>query len=173
MKSHWGTMLRLLAFMKPLNGVMAHLSHGADGQDVGRTLLVAVAAASVASSSPARPAANSGRSPAGWSLGAFGLGLSHYIEQFTGHYVAFRLLAMLRNEFYERLEPLAPAGMGTLRTGDAISRVINDCERVEPFYAHTIAPAICAIIVPASLLGWLYAHSTRRLRGPCCRSCCS
>jgi ABC-type multidrug transport system fused ATPase/permease subunit len=47
--------------------------------------------------------------------------------------------------------------MGTLRTGDAISRVINDCERVEPFYAHTIAPAICAIIVPAVLL-WHLAY---------------
>ena len=104
-----------------------------------------------------RPAPSCGPSPAGWCSAPSASGLAHYIEQFTGHYVAFRLLAMLRNDFYKRLEPLAPAGMGTLRTGDAISRVINDCERVEPFYAHTIAPAICAIIVPASLLGWLYA----------------
>ena len=61
---------------------------------------------------------------------------------------------MLRNEFYDRMEPLAPAGTAELRTGDAVSRVINDCERVEPFYAHTIAPAICALVVPAILL-WL------------------
>ena len=156
-KSHWGTMLRLLTFMKPLNGVMAISVTARTGKMWGATLLVAVAAASVGKFI-ASPTSGELWSIAGWLvLGAFGLGLTHYIEQFTGHYVAFRLLAMLRNDFYQRLEPLAPAGMGTLRTGDAISRVINDCERVEPFYAHTIAPAICSIIVPASLLGWLYA----------------
>ncbi len=156
-KSHWDTMLRLLAFMKPLNGVMAISVTARTGKMWGATLLVAVAAASVGKFI-ANPTSGELWSIAGWLvLGAFGLGLTHYIEQFTGHYVAFRLLAMLRNDFYKRLEPLAPAGMGTLRTGDAISRVINDCERVEPFYAHTIAPAICSIIVPASLLGWLYA----------------
>ena len=160
-KSHWGTMLRLLAFMKPLNGVMAISIIARTGKMWGATLLVAVAAASVGKYI-ANPTSAELWTIASWLiLGAFGLGLTHYIEQFTGHYVAFRLLAMLRNDFYKRLEPLAPAGMGTLRTGDAISRVINDCERVEPFYAHTIAPAICSIIVPASLMGWLYAiHPT-------------
>ena len=156
-RSHWRTMLRLLAFMKPLNGVMAISVTARTGKMWGATVLVAVAAAAVGKFI-ANPTTGELWSIAGWLvLGAFGLGLTHYIEQFTGHYVAFRLLAMLRNDFYKRLEPLAPAGMGTLRTGDAISRVINDCERVEPFYAHTIAPAICSIIVPASLLGWLYA----------------
>ncbi|MDH5254818.1 MAG: thiol reductant ABC exporter subunit CydC [Gammaproteobacteria bacterium] len=156
-KSHWTTMFRLLRFMRPLNGVMAVSVTARTAKLWGATILVAVAAMSVAKF-VANPTSAELWSIAGWLvLGAFGLGLAHYIEQFTGHYVAFRLLAMLRNDFYKRLEPLAPAGMGTLRTGDAISRVINDCERVEPFYAHTIAPAICAIIVPASLLGWLYA----------------
>ena len=156
-QTHWTTMFRLLRFMQPLNGVMAISVTARTAKLWGATILVAVAAAAVGKF-VANPTSAELWSVAGWLvLGAFGLGLSHYIEQFTGHYVAFRLLAMLRNEFYERLEPLAPAGMGTLRTGDAISRVINDCERVEPFYAHTIAPAICAIIVPVSLLGWLYA----------------
>lgn len=160
-KSHWSTMVRLLGFMKPLNGFMAVSVIGRTGKMWCATLLVAVAAASVGKYI-ANPTAGELWTIAGWLvLGAFGLGLMHYIEQFTGHYVAFRLLAMLRNEFYRRLEPLAPAGMGTLRTGDAISRVINDCERVEPFYAHTIAPAICAIIVPVSLIAWLHAiHPT-------------
>jgi len=156
-KSHWTTMFRLLDFMKPLNGVMAVSVTARTGKLWGATILIAVAAAGVGKF-VADPTSDQLWSIAGWLvLGAFGLGLAHYIEQFTGHYVAFRLLAMLRNDFYRRLEPLAPAGMGTLRTGDAISRVINDCERVEPFYAHTIAPAICALVVPVSLLGWLHA----------------
>ena len=132
-KSHWSTMFRLLQFMKPLNGVMAVSVTARTAKLWGVTILVAVAAGSVAKFI-ANPTSAELWSIAGWLvLGAFGLGLSHYIEQFTGHYVAFRLLAMLRNDFYKRLEPLAPAGMGALRTGDAISRVINDCERVEPF----------------------------------------
>lgn len=156
-RSHWTTMFRLLDFMRPLNGVMAISVTARVGKLWGATILIAVAAMGVGKY-VADPTSAQLWSIAGWLvLGAFGLGLAHYIEQFTGHYVAFRLLAMLRNDFYRRMEPLAPAGLGTLRTGDAISRVINDCERVEPFYAHTIAPAICAVIVPASLMGWLYA----------------
>jgi ATP-binding cassette subfamily C protein CydC len=160
-KSHWSTMFRLLRFMKPLNGVMLVSICGRIGKMWGSTVLIAVAAASVAKY-VADPTTEQLWSIGGWlALAAFALGFFHYIEQFTGHYVAFRLLAMLRNDFYRRLEPLAPAGMGSLRTGDAISRVINDCERVEPFYAHTIAPAICAVIVPASFLVWLYTiHPT-------------
>jgi ATP-binding cassette subfamily B protein len=156
-KSHWQTMFRLLDFMKPLNGVMALSVSCRIGKLWGATLIIAVAVMAVAAFVQEPSGATLWRWGGWLVLGAFGLGLMHYIEQFTGHYVAFRLLAMLRNEFYRRMEPLAPAGMGALRTGDAISRVINDCERVEPFYAHTIAPAIAAVVVPVSLLGWLFA----------------
>ncbi len=75
-------------------------------------------------------------------------GTFRYIEQFTGHGVAFRLLAGLRAETYRRFVPLAPAGLEDDRTGDLVNRVIGDIDRVEPFYAHTIAPLASAILVP-------------------------
>ncbi|MEX0795308.1 MAG: ABC transporter ATP-binding protein [Acidimicrobiia bacterium] len=75
-------------------------------------------------------------------------GTFRYIEQFTGHAVAFRLLAGLRSETYRRIVPLAPAGLEDDRTGDLVNRVIGDIDRVEPFYAHTIAPLAGAILVP-------------------------
>lgn len=75
-------------------------------------------------------------------------GTFRYLEQFTGHAVAFRLLAGLRAETYRRIVPLAPAGLEDDRTGDLVSRVIGDIDRVEPFYAHTIAPLASAIVVP-------------------------
>lgn len=87
------------------------------------------------------------------------LGLSHYLEQYTGHYIAFRLLALLRNDFYDKMEPLAPAGFAKLRSGDAIARAINDVERIEPYYAHTVAPAFAAIIVPGILLAVLASYN--------------
>ncbi|MCC7328924.1 MAG: thiol reductant ABC exporter subunit CydC [Gammaproteobacteria bacterium] len=158
--SHWQVVLRLLAFMKPLNGIMVVSTVARAIKLLMRVALIAAAAGGVALYVAAPGAATL------WEIGrtlvvcAFVLGLFSYIETYTGHYVAFRLLAMLRNEFYDRMEPLAPAGTAELRTGDAVSRVINDCERVEPFYAHTIAPAICALVVPAIVLWYLanYQH---------------
>jgi ATP-binding cassette, subfamily C, bacterial CydC len=83
-------------------------------------------------------------------LGAMALvkGTFRYVEQFTGHAVAFRLLADLRVDAYRTLVPLAPAGLEDDRTGDLVNRVIGDIDRVEPFYAHTLAPMISAVVVP-------------------------
>lgn len=84
------------------------------------------------------------------------VGIASYVESYTGHYVAFRILAAFRNSFYYAMLPLAPARTAKLQSGDAVSRVMSDCERVEPFYAHTIAPAVAAIFVPAIILTWCY-----------------
>jgi ATP-binding cassette subfamily B protein len=155
--THWHIVVRLLKFMRPLNGVMALSSFSRAVKLLMQTAIIAYAVSSV-SMYVADPSAHTLWRIVGMLLMyAFLLGLFNYIETYTGHYVAFRLLAMLRAEFYDRMEPLAPAGTAELRTGDAVSRVINDCERVEPFYAHTIAPAICALVVPAILL-WVLAR---------------
>ncbi len=83
-------------------------------------------------------------------LGAMAVakGTLRYVEQFTGHAVAFRLLADLRVDAYRTLVPLAPAGLEDERTGDLVNRVIGDIDRVEPFYAHTLAPMASAVLVP-------------------------
>ena len=86
---------------------------------------------------------------------AFAKGFIRYLEQFSGHYVAFTLLKMLRGYFYDRLEPQAPAGVESRKTGDLLARVTKDIDRVEVFYAHTIAPAISAAIVPVIVLVYL------------------
>ena len=68
----------------------------------------------------------------------------------------FRILAAFRDKFYYSMLPLAPARTAKLQSGDAVSRVMTDCERIEPFYAHTIAPAVTAIIVPIVILAWCW-----------------
>ena len=85
------------------------------------------------------------------------VGIASYMEQYTGHYVAFHILAAFRNSFYYAMLPLTPARTSRLQSGDAVSRVMSDCERIEPFYAHTIAPAVAAIFVPGIILAWCYS----------------
>jgi ATP-binding cassette, subfamily C, bacterial CydC len=75
-------------------------------------------------------------------------GLFRYLEQYTGHAVAFRLLSTLRIDTYRTIEPLAPAGLEDDRSGDLVNRVVGDVDRVEPFFAHTIAPFAGAVLVP-------------------------
>jgi len=75
-------------------------------------------------------------------------GTFRYLEQFTGHAVTFQLLAELRIEAYRHIVPLASAGLEADRSGDLVARVVGDIDRVEPFYAHTIAPVISAVLVP-------------------------
>ena len=82
-------------------------------------------------------------------------GLARYLEQFAGHFVAFHSLAMLRNYFYDQLEPQAPAGTDRLDSGDIMNRVTKDIDRVEVFFAHTLAPVTTAIIVPILLVVWM------------------
>jgi len=92
--------------------------------------------------------------PIVWTLIVLSLvkGMLRYLEQFSGHAVAFRALAMLRVDFYDRLAPQSPAGVLSRRTGDLVNRATKDVDRVEVFFAHTLVPAISAVLVPVITL---------------------
>ncbi len=92
--------------------------------------------------------------PTVWTLIVLSLvkGVLRYLEQFSGHGVAFRALAMLRVDFYDRLAPQSPAGVLSRRTGDLVNRATKDVDRVEVFFAHTLVPAISAVLVPVITL---------------------
>lgn len=70
-----------------------------------------------------------------------------YGEQTCGHYIAFKLLAILRDKLFSALRKLAPARLEGRGRGDLISLVTGDIELLEVFYAHTIAPVCIAVIV--------------------------
>jgi ABC-type multidrug transport system fused ATPase/permease subunit len=82
-------------------------------------------------------------------------GFARYLEQYFGHYVAFRALAQIRLYFYDRLAPQAPAAVEGRDTGDLLNRVTKDVDRVEVFFAHTVGPAITACLVPVATLACL------------------
>ena len=75
-----------------------------------------------------------------------------YLESWQAHDMAFRLLARMRVELYEKLEPLAPAYMVRRRSGDFVSVVGGDVETVEHFFGHAVSPMIVAILIPGGLL---------------------
>ncbi|MEZ5087242.1 MAG: ABC transporter ATP-binding protein [Tessaracoccus sp.] len=76
-------------------------------------------------------------------------GVSRYLEQFFGHMVAFKALELLRVELYRALVPQAPMAMHKTTSGDLLMRATKDIDRIEVFFAHTVAPAITAATVPA------------------------
>ena len=78
--------------------------------------------------------------------------LLFYLESWQAHDMAFRLLARMRVDLYNKLEPLAPAYMVRRRSGDFVSVVGGDVETVEYFFAHAISPMIVAILIPGGLL---------------------
>ena len=78
-----------------------------------------------------------------------------WAESWVAHDLAYRLLAEMRVEVYNKLDPLTPAYMVRRRSGDLVSIVGGDVELVEFFFAHTITPAFVAILVPAGVLATL------------------
>ena len=75
-------------------------------------------------------------------------GILHFKEQYNGHDVAFRLLALIRNKVFHKLRNLAPAKMATKKSGDFVQMIQSDVESIETFFAHTIAPVVIGIVVP-------------------------
>ena len=81
-----------------------------------------------------------------------------WVELWIAHDLAYQLLAEMRIDMYETLDPLAPAYLLQRRSGDLVSIISSDIETIEIFFAHTIAPAFVAVLVPGIVLlflGWI------------------
>lgn len=73
-------------------------------------------------------------------------GFLRYGEQLSGHYIAFKILYILRDKIFTVLRKLAPAKLEGKEKGNLIALITSDIELLEVFYAHTIAPISIAII---------------------------
>lgn len=79
-------------------------------------------------------------------------GILHYGEQACNHYIAFKLLAILRDKVFLVLRRLAPAKLEGQDKGNLIYLITSDIEALEVFYAHTISPVLIAVFTSAILL---------------------
>jgi ATP-binding cassette subfamily B protein len=79
-------------------------------------------------------------------------GLLHWLESWLAHDIAYRLLAEMRIDLFRKLDTLAPAYLVRRRSGDLIALANQDIETIEYFFAHTVAPALVAVMVPAAVV---------------------
>ena len=88
-----------------------------------------------------------------WCILVFALlrGVLRYAEQASNHYIAFRLLALIRDKVFGALRRLTPAKLEGRDRGDLISLITADIEALEVFYAHTISPVCIAMLWAAGM----------------------
>ena len=79
-------------------------------------------------------------------------GLLRYLEQYSNHYIAFRLLAVLRDKIFAALRVLCPAKLESKKKGAIIAMITSDIETLEVFYAHTISPICIAVLVSSFMV---------------------
>lgn len=92
----------------------------------------------------------------GWIIGlAVGCGvlrgLLRYLEQYSNHFIAFKLLAVLRDKIFGALRTLCPAKLESKQKGGIIAMITSDIETLEVFYAHTISPICIAVLVSTAV----------------------
>lgn len=75
-----------------------------------------------------------------------------YGEQLCNHYIAFKILALVRDRLFAVMRQLAPAKLEGRNKGNLVSMVTSDVELLEVFYAHTISPALIALIVSVGMV---------------------
>lgn len=84
-------------------------------------------------------------------------GVLHYAEQYCNHFIAFKLLAILRHKVFAALRRLCPAKLEGRDRGNLISVITSDIELLEVFYAHTISPIAIAVVTELVMIIFLAA----------------
>lgn len=90
---------------------------------------------------------------------AFLRGILRYAEQSSNHYIAFKLLALIRDRVFVALRRLCPAKLEGKDKGNLISIITSDIELLEVFYAHTISPIAIAIIFCVVMVVFISMYS--------------
>ncbi len=78
-------------------------------------------------------------------------GILRYFEQYSNHFIAFKLLAVLRDKIFGALRKLCPAKLESKQKGSIIAMITSDIETLEVFYAHTISPIAIAVLVSTAV----------------------
>ena len=92
---------------------------------------------------------------------AISRGFLRYVEQLCNHFIAFKLLAIIRNKVFRALRRLAPAKLEGKEKGNLISLITSDIELLEVFYAHTISPIFISFITSVIVVSILFAYSVK------------
>ena len=152
----WKTLAVLFGFIRPWKGTLAitfALGISRVAALIGVSVLAALAVAAVKHGQPF------GALLVVLFIAAPLAGILHWLESWIAHDMAYRLLTEMRIDLYRKLDALAPAYLLRRRSGELVAMATQDVELVEYFFAHTVAPAFVAVIVPAAVLATLAAYS--------------
>ncbi len=152
---------RLLALMTPFRwwvvaGVL--LSFATVGSSVG---LMAVSAYLISKAAIALDVTQLSLAIAGVRLFALTRAAFRYGERYVTHLATFRILTSLRVWFYRAIEPLAPALLQHVHSGDLLARIVADIETLENFYVRVVVPPLAALLVTAMACAILGAFDLR------------
>lgn len=148
-------MARLAGLAKPLAGPMAlAVAAGLAGHFCAAFLTVLGAAAALAGAGFALPL-SMGAALALLAACALLRGPLRYGEQACNHYIAFKLLARIRDQVFGALRRLCPAKLEGRDRGDLIALITSDVELLEVFYAHTLSPAAIALLFSAGMAAFI------------------
>ena len=86
-------------------------------------------------------------------------GFLRYAEQSCNHFIAFKLLALIRDKVFGALRNLCPAKLDGKDKGNLISIITSDIELLEVFYAHTISPICIAVLFCAVMVAFIGSYS--------------
>lgn len=87
-------------------------------------------------------------------------GVLRYFEQYSNHFIAFKILAKIRHIMFEKIRSLSPSLLDGKDKGNLITQITSDVETLEVFYAHTISPIMIALFVNGIIVIFLsvYVH---------------
>lgn len=146
-RSDLAAMLRMMGLVRPLAKVMAlAIACGVAGFCCANFLPV-IAVQGVLIATGYLPGPSLGTICAILAVLALARGVLHYVEQRSNHYIAFKLLAHIRDLVFSALRRLAPAKLAGADRGALVSTVTSDVELLEVFYAHTISPVAIAVLM--------------------------
>ena len=154
-RSGFAVMARLVGLVRPLAGYMAlAVTMGLTGHLCATflTVLGGYGILGVLGAGSALPLA--GLAVAAAVLAVLRAAL-RYGEQACNHFIAFKLLALLRDKVFRALRRLAPAKLEGREKGDLIAVLTSDIELLEVFYAHTISPVLIAVLFSAILTAFI------------------
>ena len=144
-----GAIVRLMAYAAPWKGRLA----ATFGLGITRVFaLIGVSALSALVVAALKEGNPYGDLLVGLAVVAPVAGVVHWLESWAAHDMAYRMLSDMRIALYRQLDRLAPAYLLRRRSGDLVSLATQDVETVEFFFAHTVAPTLVAVLVPAAVL---------------------
>lgn len=85
-------------------------------------------------------------------------GVLHYGEQYCNHFIAFKILAIIRHKVFAVLRKLCPAKLEGREKGNLISIITTDIELLEVFYAHTVSPIAIAVLTSVVMILFIGHH---------------